>query len=141
MPLDAETVEKIDEILAELKEKVAGGAKLLVEGKKDAAAMRRLGFEENVLKISFGGSLLNAVEELAGLKEIVLLLDFDRRGEELLKFYSRHLERLGVKPDVEVWKKLRKILKKDVHDIEGFVNFFLRQKEKVLNPRSNRRIF
>ncbi|MFN4133227.1 MAG: toprim domain-containing protein [Candidatus Hadarchaeales archaeon] len=141
MPLNAETVEKIDELLSQLKEKLADGAKLLVEGKKDVIAMRKLGFEENVLKISFGGPLLNAVQELVRLKEVILLPDFDERGEELLKFYSKHLERLGVKCDVEVWKKLRKMVKKDVHDIEGFVNFFLRQKERLLNPRSNRRIF
>lgn len=134
-------MEKIEELFGEVREKLSEGAEILVEGKKDITALRKLGLEKNVMKISSGISLLRAVEKLSGLKEVILLPDFDERGKEILKFYSKHLGSLGVKVDVEIWKKLRALVRKDVRDIEGFVKFFLKQRGVLQNPRSNKKIY
>jgi 5S rRNA maturation endonuclease (ribonuclease M5) len=119
---------------------VERGATILVEGKNDVMALKKLGLEKNVLKISGWGSLLDAVEKLSGSNEVILLPDFDEKGEEILRFYSKHLQSVNIRPDIEFWKKLKSLVKKDVHDIEGFVKLFLRQKEVLQNPRSSSKI-
>jgi 5S rRNA maturation endonuclease (ribonuclease M5) len=114
-----------------LREAASKGTLVVVEGEKDVKALRRLGIEGNFQKLSSGGTLLNFLEGLSGHRDIILLTDFDRAGTKLLNFCAEHLKRIGTKPDIEFWKGLRKLVHKDVKDIQGLAKFVLGQRAKI----------
>ena len=78
-------VERIEQTITRLVEESAKGKPIVVEGKKDAETLRDLGVAGAVLTLKTGGkSFLEATTEIEelGAKEVILLLDFDRRGRE-----------------------------------------------------------
>jgi 5S rRNA maturation endonuclease (ribonuclease M5) len=80
-----EKEEKILQILEVLAEESAKGKPIVVEGKKDVAALRASGVAGTVLTVKTGGkSFLDAVSEIEKMDvpEVILFLDFDRRGKE-----------------------------------------------------------
>ncbi len=80
--------EKIEDLLAKLADKSTKGVPIVVEGQKDAEALRALGICGSVFMLKTGGkSFTDAVDEIerSGAVEVVLLLDFDRRGKRLLR--------------------------------------------------------
>ena len=82
-----EKEEKILQILNELAAESEKGTPIIVEGKKDVEALRGLGVKGTVLSVKTGGkSFLDVVYEIEkmGASEVILLLDFDRRGKRSL---------------------------------------------------------
>jgi 5S rRNA maturation endonuclease (ribonuclease M5) len=69
--------------------------------------------------------------EQSGQREIMLLLDFDRRGKEWTERLKQDLERIGIKPNLTFWNKLFGILGKDVKDIESLVAYTKTLKKKA----------
>ncbi len=132
MPLlTKETLEELDELLAELREHASNDIPIIVEGTDDIGALKNLGVKGRFHKISGGKSLLNFIESFSGSKEVIILTDFDRTGDELAKFCASHLKRLGVEPVTEIRDKLKSRVRKDVKDIEGLAKF-LRNQRAVL---------
>ena len=71
------------------------GRTIIVEGKKDAQALKALGVpEEGIVILNMGQSLIETVEALAGEKEVVVLTDMDGEGKRLrrrlLKMFSQY---------------------------------------------------
>ncbi len=66
------------------------GWSLLVEGKRDARALRKLGFVGKLVTISSVGR--TGISAFAGSKKVVILTDSDREGAVLA---SRYLKRLS----------------------------------------------
>jgi 5S rRNA maturation endonuclease (ribonuclease M5) len=129
MPLlTRETIEELDELLAELRKRALDGAPIIVEGTDDVGALKNLGVEGKFHKISSGKSLLNFIEGFSGSKEAIILTDFDRTGDRLAKYCAKHLKRLGVEPVVEIRRKLKSLVHKDIKDIEGLVKFLQNQR-------------
>jgi 5S rRNA maturation endonuclease (ribonuclease M5) len=129
MPLlTEETLEELDELLAELRKRASDGVPIIVEGADDIKALKKLGVEGKFHTISSGKSLLNFIEDFSGLKEAIVLTDFDRTGDRLAEFCSKHLKRLGVEPVAEIRGKLKSLVHKDVKDIEGLAKFLQNQR-------------
>ncbi len=127
--LDLEALEQIEELLSELKTYSAQGVPILVEGANDERTLRGLGMEGCIFRISGSSkTLLNFLEGLAGSEQIVIMTDFDRAGDKLAKFCTKHLKRLGVEPVVEFREKLKRLLRKNVKDIEGLARFLRNQR-------------
>ncbi len=119
-----EKEEKITAILEALKEEVEKGAPVVVEGKKDIAALRALGVEGKIITVKTGGkSFLDVVSKIEqmGDKSAILLLDFDRRGKEGTKRLKRNLEYVGVKPNIRFWILLSSLVGKEVQCVESMV--------------------
>jgi 5S rRNA maturation endonuclease (ribonuclease M5) len=132
MPLlTKETLEEIDELLAELRKRASDGVPIIVEGADDIKALEKLGVEGKFHKVSSGKSLLNFVEDFSGLKEAIVLSDFDRTGDRLAEFCSKHLKRLGVEPATEIRKKLKSLVRRDIKDIEGLAKFLQNQRAEL----------
>jgi 5S rRNA maturation endonuclease (ribonuclease M5) len=117
--LELELIEQAEEALTEVKELAFEGVPILVEGKRDAEALRRLGIEGKILELSSGGPMLSFLEGLKYTK-ILILTDFDDKGEELASFCCEHLTKLGVEPILEPYQKLRKLRKK-FKEVESLV--------------------
>lgn len=99
---------------------------IIVEGKKDARALKRLGLDGEIITLHRGKSLYEFCEEIAEqYPKVILLLDWDTRGEDLYKSVSRNLS--GHWEEFSGFREIIKILcQKDVKDIEGIPKLLLR---------------
>jgi 5S rRNA maturation endonuclease (ribonuclease M5) len=121
-----EKEEKILQILAALAEASAKGKPIVVEGKKDVDALRALGVTGAVLTVKTGGkSFLDAVSEIEhmGVPEVILFLDFDRRGKEGTKRLKQSLERAKIKPNTKFWRELSALVGKEIQCIESLTAY------------------
>jgi 5S rRNA maturation endonuclease (ribonuclease M5) len=129
-----EKEEKILQIIEALVEESAKGTPIIVEGKKDVEALRVFGVEGTVVTAKTGGkSFLNVVSEIEqiGAAEVVLFLDFDRRGKEGTKLLKQNLERAKIKPNVTFWRKLSALLGKEVQCIESLTAYLENLRAKI----------
>jgi 5S rRNA maturation endonuclease (ribonuclease M5) len=126
--------EKILQILSALAEESAKGTPIIVEGKKDIEALRALGVEGAILSAKTGGkSFLDAVTEIEQMsaKEVILFLDFDRRGKEGTKRLKQNLERVKTKPNIKFWRQLSAIASKEVQCIESLPTYLETLRVKI----------
>ncbi|HDI12491.1 MAG: hypothetical protein DRN83_01040 [Hadesarchaea archaeon] len=131
--LTDEKIEELDRLLTELKKQAGSGIPVIVEGADDIKALRNLGVEGRFYKISGGKSMIHFIESFSGSEKVIVLTDFDRTGDELAKFCARHLKQLDIEPIIEIRKKLKSILHKEVKDIEGLAKFLLHQYAELKN--------
>ncbi|MEM2874500.1 MAG: hypothetical protein QW567_00525 [Candidatus Hadarchaeales archaeon] len=117
--LDEKALEELSSLLSELRELASSGIPIVVEGLEDVRALTGIGIRGKFYRISGHGTILNFIESLSGHNEVLVLTDFDRRGEELARFCERHLKVIGVRPLTEQRKRLRQLLRKEVKDISG----------------------
>ena len=92
---------------------------VIVEGKKDALALRNLGLAGEIITLHRGNSLYEFCEEISErFDRVVLLPDWDDKGETLHRTIGAnlrgHWEEYGGFREV-----LRMLCQKDVKDIEG----------------------
>jgi len=128
--------EKILRVLECLAEESAEGKPIIVEGKKDIEALRALGIEGKMITAKTGGkSLLDVISEVekTGAREVIFLLDFDRRGRELTKKLREHLENVGLKFDLTFWLELLSLVGTEVKDVEGLASYMETLKSKIRN--------
>ncbi|MDP2168237.1 MAG: hypothetical protein Q8J64_07900 [Thermodesulfovibrionales bacterium] len=92
---------------------------VIVEGKRDAAALRKLGLEGGIITLHNGRPLYDFCEDIAvRFDRVVLLMDWDPTGEGLLREIGGNLR--GLWEEFSAFRELLKILcQKDIMDIEG----------------------
>jgi 5S rRNA maturation endonuclease (ribonuclease M5) len=133
-----EKEEKILKILNALAEESAKGKPIVVEGKKDVEALRALGVEGTLMSVKTGGkSFLDAVSEIEqmGASEVILFLDFDRRGKEGTKRLKQSLERAKIKPNTKFWRELSALVGKEIQCVESLTAYLKTLRTKVSAQR------
>jgi 5S rRNA maturation endonuclease (ribonuclease M5) len=133
-----EKEEKILKILNALAEESAKGKPIVVEGKKDVEALRALGMEGTLMSVKTGGkSFLDAVSEIEqmGASEVILFLDFDRRGKEGTKRLKQSLERAKIKPNTKFWRELSALVGKEIQCVESLTAYLKTLRTKVSAQR------
>jgi 2,5-diamino-6-(ribosylamino)-4(3H)-pyrimidinone 5'-phosphate reductase len=131
-----EKEEKILQVLERLAEESARGTPIIVEGKKDIEALRALAIEGNIVTAKTGGkSLLDVISEVEKTcsQQVILLLDFDRRGRELTRKLSQYLEKMGMKLNLTFWLGLSSLVGTEVKDVEGLASYMETLKSKIHN--------
>jgi 2,5-diamino-6-(ribosylamino)-4(3H)-pyrimidinone 5'-phosphate reductase len=131
-----EKEEKLLQILQRLAEESAKGIPIIVEGKKDDDALRALGVEGKIISAKAGGKgFLDVVSEIekSGAEEIILLLDFDRRGKELTSKLRRYLEKTRIGLNAIFWREIFSLVRTEVRDVEGLVSYMETLKSKIHN--------
>ncbi len=93
---------------------------VIVEGKRDSNALRKLGFSGKVLEFHSFRGLVKFSDSVAKYKNVILLLDGDRKGRYLTKRII-HLLAHRVKIDLSFKKKLVSITKGKIRFIEQLV--------------------
>jgi len=129
-----EKQEKIQKIIDKLIEASEKGKAIIVEGKKDNQALKELGVNGVILTVKSGGkSFLEATWEIEklGAKEVVLLLDFDRRGREGTKRLQQDLERAQIKVNLRFWRELKGLISRDIQCIESLPSYLGSFEQKV----------
>jgi 5S rRNA maturation endonuclease (ribonuclease M5) len=127
-------LEKIQNLLDRLEQKAAKGIPIVVEGKNDVEALRRLGISGKlVLAKTSGKSFFDVQDEIEQIskREIILLFDFDRRGKEWTNRLAHCLEEMKITPNLVFWKMLFGLVGRDVKDIEGLATYVENFKERV----------
>ena len=93
---------------------------IVVEGKKDKAALTKLGIK-NIIELS-KKPLFQIIEEVAdNEKECIILTDLDKKGKELYGKINSGMQKLGIKVD----NKFRNFLYKNtkLRQIEGITTY------------------
>ncbi|MBN1386741.1 toprim domain-containing protein [Candidatus Woesearchaeota archaeon] len=94
---------------------------LIVEGKKDVAALRNIGIRNRIF--SLNKPLYSFVEQIVeSTDSIIILTDLDREGKELYHKLKTGLERFGVKVDRRFRERLQKNTK--ISHIEGIDTYY-----------------
>jgi len=135
-----ERLEKIQQTLESLNEESATGTPIIVEGKKDVETLRALGVKGPVLTAkTHGKSRLDLVSEIEkiGTKEVILLLDFDRRGREWTAFLRQTLEKGKTRPNVTFRKELLRFAGKELKDVEGLASYLQTLTRKLEETRTS----
>ena len=130
-----EKEEKILQILEILREESSSGTPIIVEGIKDFETLRELEVRGLILTVKTGGkSFLEVVSEIEkkGETEVILLLDFDRRGREGTKRLKQLLERAKIKSNTKFWRKLSGLAGRDIQCIESLAGYMRTLHAKIL---------
>ena len=129
-----ERQEKMQQILECLIEESARGTPIIVEGKKDLETLRVLGVQGEIVMAKTGGKsrldLISEIEKTAG-KEVILLLDFDRRGREWTAILRQSLEKARIKANVTFRRELLRFAGKELKDVEGLATYLQTLSEKT----------
>lgn len=128
--------EKVKQLLEQLVLKASRGALIVVEGQNDLKALKELAVEGKTVSAKTAGkSFLDVLAEIEkqNASEVILLLDFDRRGREWTKRLRQRLEEKKIKVDVHFWKMLRALVGHDIKDVESFPTYLETLKKQIGN--------
>ena len=122
---EAERAERLREVLEALSE-VNKRIPIIVEGKRDAAALKKLGFSGEVITLHGGKGIYEFCEDIAErYPKVMLLLDWDDKGEKLYSALSGNLT--GQWEEFSAFRGILKVLcQKDIKDIEGIPKLLAR---------------
>lgn len=111
----AERIRKIIEALIEANEKFP----VIVEGKKDADALIKLGLTGEIITLHNGRNLYDFSEDILDkFVKVIILLDWDVKGENLYRSLAENLT--GHWEGFSAFREIMKVLcQKDIKDIEG----------------------
>lgn len=129
-------VEKVLRLLDRLAKESAKGTPIIVEGRKDVNTLRDLAIKGDIISAKTSGrSLLDVLGEVEkrSKHEVILLMDFDRRGKEWTKHLTQHFEKMRIKPNLFFWRGLLSLVGRDVRDIEGLATYLENLKKKCGN--------
>ncbi len=93
---------------------------VIVEGKRDSAALKKIGYSGVVLEFHKFGGLIKFADSVAKYESVIILLDRDRKGRYLTGKIISQLER-RTKVDLSFKKKLVSITKGKIRFIEQLV--------------------
>jgi 5S rRNA maturation endonuclease (ribonuclease M5) len=119
-------MEKILQFLERLGKETANGVPIIVEGKNDVHALQKLDVKGDfILAKTSGKSFLDTLSEVEkkGKNEVILLMDFDKRGKEWTKRLTQHLEKMKIKPNSFFWRELLSLVGREVKDVEGLATY------------------
>ncbi len=126
---------KLFNIIEELKICGKQGIPVLIEGQKDEKALHELGVNGNFIKVSGSGLKLFEIAEVAAQSSprVVILTDFDRKGNQLAKRLSEDIQSLGSHPDLRFRRTIMGITRRFIKDIESLPRH-MEQLELEENP-------
>ncbi len=95
---------------------------VVVEGKRDSLALRKLGFKGQVLEFHRFNGMINFTDSVAKYPRIIILFDRDKKGRVLTGRTLQLLQR-RTKVDLTFKRKLRLITKGKIMFIEQLVSY------------------
>jgi 5S rRNA maturation endonuclease (ribonuclease M5) len=134
-----EREEKIQHVLQCLAAESSNGSPILVEGKKDVETLKTLGIEGRIIPAKSGKSFLDVISEVEKdrPREVILLLDFDRRGQELTRRLKQHLETARITPNTTLWRELFSLAGKEIRDVESLSSYLETLRKKCMLEHEN----
>jgi 5S rRNA maturation endonuclease (ribonuclease M5) len=93
---------------------------VVVEGKRDSIALKKLGYTGKVLEFHKFGGMINFADSVSKYKRLIILFDRDKKGRTLTSKTIQLLQR-RTKIDLSFKRKLREITKGKIMYIEQLV--------------------
>jgi 5S rRNA maturation endonuclease (ribonuclease M5) len=93
---------------------------VIVEGKKDAFALKKLGFAGQIMEFHKCGGMINFADSVARYEKLIILFDRDRKGNYLTRKTIELLQR-RTKIDLSFKRKLTVITRGKIMFIEQLV--------------------
>lgn len=93
---------------------------VIVEGKRDSFALKKIGFSGKVLEFHQFGGMINFADSVAQHEKLILLFDGDKKGKYLTG-KTIHLLQRRTKVDLSFKRKLTSITKGKIRFIEQLV--------------------
>ncbi len=93
---------------------------VVVEGKRDSIALKKLGYAGKVLEFHRFGGMIDFTDSVAKYKRLIILFDRDKKGRKLTGKTIQLLQR-RTKIDLSFKKRLREITKGKIMFIEQLV--------------------
>ena len=93
---------------------------VIVEGKRDSAALKKIGYSGKVLELHKFGGMIKFVDYVAKYQRLIILLDGDRKGRYLTGKIIEQLQH-RTKVDLSFKRKLVSITKGKIRFIEQLV--------------------
>ena len=122
-------IEALEELISALLEASQRGAAVIVEGRRDKMALQSLGASGPVIMAS-SKSILDMAEEAASqYQEIVVLTDWDEKGEEMALLIEQHLRCTQSLANMEIRSRLKRLVKKEIKDVESLGLYVERMRE------------
>ena len=78
-----EVVQELDQLVRNLNSEADSRSVVIVEGKRDLAALRSLGFRGEAVMLCHNGSISGLAENVSRYRKTILLLDLDKEGRSL----------------------------------------------------------
>lgn len=123
---DVVRADKLREALERLHAVSGEGVPIVVEGKRDREALRKLGFAGEILTLHGRGGLYEFAEELhARYHALVLLMDWDEKGEMLQSQAGELLTGLW-EEHAPLRESLKNLCQKDIRDVQGIPSLLTR---------------
>ena len=126
---ECERLAEVQQVIDELANRALNGATILVEGKRDREALDLLGIKGEIIMTS-QKPLFNLCEELARSSgDVIILTDWDERGEEVARQVRTFLEADGVRPDTTIRATIIPLVRKEIKDVENLHKYMERLKK------------
>jgi len=93
---------------------------VVVEGKRDAMALRKVGFDGKILEFHKFGGMINFADNVAKYERLIILFDRDRKGRVLTGKTVQLLQR-RTKIDLTFKRKLRIITRGKIMFMEQLI--------------------
>ena len=93
---------------------------VVVEGKRDSSALKKLGYSGKILEFHRFGGMINFIDSVAKYERLIILFDRDKKGGTLTEKTIQLLQR-RTKVDLSFKRKLRIITKGKIMFIEQLV--------------------
>lgn len=115
---DAERSARLREVFENLQE-LNKRIPVIVEGRRDASALRNLGLMGDIITLHNGQNMYDFCDNIARTYDrVIMLIDWDRKGDDLFKTLAHNLK--GHWEEFASFRELLKILcQKEIKDIEG----------------------
>jgi len=95
---------------------------VVVEGRRDSEALKKLGFTEQVLVFHSFGGITKFADSVAHHKNLIILFDSDRKGKYLTRRLIDQLEH-RMRIDLSHKKRLIEITKGRIRAIEELIRY------------------
>ncbi len=115
-------------------------APIIVEGRKDYNALKKMGIEGEIIIFNFGYSI-SAFADLIAEKyqKVILLFDWDEKGNTLTKEVSNNLRALGVQCILDSRENFHRFLK-DAKCVEDLFPIYEKILEEIFSGNDPRKI-
>ena len=122
--IDSDTIDHLREYIDMLNEESQNGSVIVVEGKRDVAALSRVGFNGNVTVFHHFRGITDFVDNYhLNRKKIILLLDMDRKGKQLTSKLVTRLQCKGNNVTLFYKRALAKITNGKVRHVEDLITY------------------
>ena len=120
MPVSEREILELKEFIFQLN--VIKNSVVIVEGKRDSDALRKIGHTGKILEFHRFTGMINFADSVAKFERLIILFDRDKKGRALTRKTIQLLQR-RTKIDLTFKRKLRIITKGKIMSIEQLVSY------------------